>query len=305
MESIFVTHRPLLNYIPTPIQEIADHPLIQKAGVRLLIKREDLNHPLVSGNKWWKLKYNLEAASDKGHDSLLTFGGARSNHIYATAAAAYELGFKCIGVIRGEETLPLNPTLRFAVDHGMKLHYVSRRDYRKKETITFIKELEQKFGPFYLIPEGGTNALAMKGCASFGALLNDIPADYICLPVGTGGTMAGLIPATTSNRKVIGFSVLRNAGFLRSIIEQNTGTAHSDRWQLMTEYDYGGYAKRNKTVGKFMEDFYLHTGIPLDFIYTGKMMCAVLDLLEKGFFERGKTILVLHTGGLQGNIQFA
>lgn len=277
--------------------------MVKKAQVRLLVKREDLNHPFASGNKWWKLKYNLETARALGHDTILTFGGARANHIYATAAAASELGFRCIGVIRGEPRLPLNPTLRFAADHGMKLHHVTRSDYRQKETTGFVNELEKKFGRFCLIPEGGTNALAIRGCAEFGALIDEIPADYICLPVGTAGTMAGIILGTTPNKKVIGFSVLKNGDFLQSTIEQYAAaTAH--RWQLITEYAYGGYAKRSDIVDAFMKNFSLHSGIPLDFIYTGKMMCGLFELLEQGFFERGKTILAVHTGGLQGNIPY-
>jgi 1-aminocyclopropane-1-carboxylate deaminase len=268
------------------------------------MKREDLNHPHVSGNKWWKLKYNLEAAVSGGHDTILTFGGARSNHIYATAAAAHEVGLQSIGIIRGEESLPLNPTLRFAAAHGMMLHYVTRHDYRQKDSIPFLRNLEKKFAPFYLIPEGGTNALAVKGCAELGALLCDTSADYVCTPVGTAGTMAGLILGSTSRQRVIGFSALENGEFLRSNIKQYAGPSRDDRWELLTGYAYGGYAKRNEAVDRFMRDFQTHTNIPLDFVYTGKMMCAVFDLLRKGYFERGKTILALHTGGLQGNVPY-
>lgn len=292
----------MLTYNHTPVKEISYDPLIQKSGVRLLMKREDLNHPHASGNKWWKLKYNLEAAIAGGHHTILTFGGARSNHIYATAAAAHEVGLKSIGIIRGEESLPLNPTLSFAAAHGMVLHYVTRHEYREKDTLAFREALDQKFAPFYLLPEGGTNALAVKGCADLGALLSDISADYICTPAGTAGTMAGLILGTTCRHKVIGFSALENGQFLRSIIEQYAGSANANRWELITAYAYGGYAKRSETVDKFIHEFQTHTDIPLDFVYTGKMMCGVFDLISKGYFERGKTILALHTGGLQGNV---
>ena len=162
----------MIKYDKTQIQELKSQ-IFEQSGVRLLIKREDQNHPFVSGNKWWKLKYNLEEAMKAGHTTLLTFGGAYSNHIYATAAAAHELGLKSIGIIRGEETLPLNPTLSFAKASGMQLHYVSREAYRNKTRISFIEQLHNQFGDFYLIPEGGTNELAVKGCTEFANQLNE------------------------------------------------------------------------------------------------------------------------------------
>src|SRR6185369_7976257 len=180
----------MLKYFDTPILEIRSN-VTECAGVRILIKREDLNHPIVSGNKWWKLRYNLEEAEKLGTRTLLTFGGAYSNHIYASAGASKELELRGIGVIRGEEVLPLNSTLGFAKDCRMKLHFVSREEYRKKSEENFIERLKEKFGNFYLIPEGGSNELAVKGCTEFvREKLLSIEFDYMCLPVGTGGTMA-------------------------------------------------------------------------------------------------------------------
>ncbi|HEY9489319.1 MAG TPA: pyridoxal-phosphate dependent enzyme [Chryseosolibacter sp.] len=290
----------MLTYSETPAIEI-DHPDLKRAGVKLLVKREDLNHAAVSGNKWWKLKYNLEEALHQGHDTLLTFGGAYSNHLYATAAAAKILKLKSIGIIRGEETLPLNSTLQFSSDQGMKLHYISRQAYRDKEELSFLKTLHENFGNFYLIPEGGTNALALKGCEEFGSLISQIPADYVCLPVGTGGTMGGILRSIGHLKTVIGFAVLKNGAFLEEKIFEYSGGSNQAHWKLMTEYAYGGYGKRNATVTEFIETFRGYTDVPLDFVYTGKMMCAVFDLIEKGYFERGKTILAIHTGGLQGH----
>ncbi len=177
----------MIKHDKTEIIELKSQ-IFEQFEVKLLLKREDLNHPFVSGNKWWKLKYNLEDVLKTGQTTLLTFGGAYSNHIYATAAAAHELGLNSIGVIRGEETLPLNPTLAFVKTKGMKLHYVSREAYRNKTEQAFIKQLHDQFGDFYLIPEGGTNELAVKGCAEFGKRLTDeVDFDYLCLPIGTGG----------------------------------------------------------------------------------------------------------------------
>lgn len=286
----------MLHYTPTPIQEIHDS-LFDRAGVRVLIKREDLNHPFVSGNKWWKLKYNLEEAKRLHHKTLLTFGGAYSNHIFATAAAAHELGFNSIGIIRGEETLPLNPTLLFAKEKGMQLLYVSREQYRTKNDPAFVNELRERFGDFYLIPEGGTNALAVKGATEFVQTLgNDF--DYVCCAVGTGGTLAGLINGVDDKKIVLGFSVLKGGGFLKDEVNQWL-TSSNTNWSLITDYHFGGYAKSNPELNRFHQDFEQQFNIPLDPVYTAKLMAGMFDLIHKNFFERGKTILVIHTGGLQ------
>lgn len=293
-------HCKLLPYQSTPLVDISDHPALRTAGVRVLVKREDANHPLVSGNKWWKLKYNLQKAIEQGYSTLLTFGGAYSNHLFATAAATAAIGLKAIGIVRGEETLPLNPTLDFAKKQGMQLAYVSRSEYREKDDPVFLQKLHERFGDFYAIPEGGTNEYAVKGCEELGRLLDSISADTICLPVGTGGTMAGLIRGVTGKR-IIGFPVLKDAEFLKPEIEELIGSETAVHWEILTEYSYGGYAKRHPVVSAFIDEFFRDTGIPLDFVYTGKMMCAVFDLVSKRYFKRGETILALHTGGLQGH----
>jgi len=262
------------------------------------MKREDQNHPFVSGNKWWKLKYNLEEGLKAGHSTLLTFGGAYSNHIYATAAAAHELGLRSIGIIRGEETLPLNPTLSFAKASGMQLHYVSREVYRSKAELSFIEQLHKQFGDFYMIPEGGTNKLAVIGCAELATQIStEVDFDYLCLPVGTGGTIAGMIEGLDKSKKIIGFPVLKAANFLEDEIRKYTS---KNNWQLLYDYHYGGYAKRTNALTEFMDQFEKEFNIPLDPIYTSKMMFGIMDLIKKNFFESGTTILVIHTGGLQG-----
>ena len=289
----------MLSYRETPVLEV-EHHVVRDAGLRLLIKREDLNHPEVSGNKWWKLKYNLEEAFKSQHKTILTFGGAYSNHIYATAAAASLLRLKSIGVIRGESTVMRSPTLQFATARGMTVHYITREQYRLKDSLAFIKDLHNMFGDFYLIPEGGTNEQALRGCQEFGVLLDDIPADYVCLPVGTGGTFGGLLRTIDPSKTVLGFSVLKNGEFLREKIEHFSQTSVGS-WKLITDYSYGGYAKRDERVRSFIISFREQVGVPLDFIYTGKMMCAIFDLIDKGFFAKGSTILAVHTGGIQGH----
>jgi 1-aminocyclopropane-1-carboxylate deaminase len=290
----------LLPYKHTPVQEIHDE-IFHRAGVRLLVKREDLNHPLVSGNKWWKLLYNLAEAQKQGIKTILTFGGAYSNHIYATAAAACELGLNSIGIIRGEETLPLNATLQFAADQGMQLQYVSREAYRQKHEADFQEALYRQYGPVYIIPEGGTNALAVKGCVEFAQRLKDIAFDYVCLPVGTGGTMAGLIDGLDSGKRVIGVSTLKG-DFLKADVANLINPETANNWSILTEYHHGGYAKVTPQLLAFMQRIEQNHNLPLDQVYTAKMMWAVMHEAERGAFERGTTILAIHTGGLQGRL---
>lgn len=290
----------MLSYSPTPIQEIHD-PAFNKAGVRVLIKREDRNHPFVSGNKWWKLKYNLDEALRLKHTTLLTFGGAYSNHIYATAAAAHELGLKSIGIIRGEEALPLNQTLSFASENGMRLQYVSRELYQKKDEQTLINRLYENFGDFYLIPEGGTNEFAVKGVTEFAQGLGN-EFDYLCCAVGTGGTMAGLIQGVSNEKEVIGISVLKGGEFLNEEVNKFLQKRFNN-WRMETDYHFGGYARKNNALSRFINEFESTQSILLDHVYTGKLFCGVFDLIGKNYFKRGSTILVLHSGGLQGRAQ--
>ena len=297
----------MLNYSETPFFELQTEES-KTQRIRLLIKREGQNHPFVSGNKWWKLKYNLAEAINQGSKTVLTFGGAYSNHIYATAAAANELGLKSIGIIRGEETLSLNTTLTFAKKQGMQLHYVSREEYRKKNEADFIQSLHDKYGEFYLIPEGGTNELAVQGCVELGGkLTSEIEFDYLCLPVGTGGTMAGIVSGFKGQKEIIGFSSLKGGSFLHEEVEKlqrNFSGISFSNWRIETQYHFGGYAKVPDDLKLFIRKAEADHSFPLDPIYTSKMFYGVLDLMKKNYFRRGTTILLLHTGGLQGRAGF-
>ncbi len=293
-----------LPYTATPIQPLL-LPEALRAGINILVKREDLNHTHVSGNKWWKLKYNLETALHQGHQTVLTFGGAYSNHIYATAAAAKRLKLTSIAIVRGEETLPLNHTLSFAKEQGMHVHYVSRETYRQKETSEFLGLLHDQFGSFYQIPEGGTNLLAIQGVAEFARqLAQEVRFDYVCLPVGTGGTMAGMIAGLDGTAEVIGISVLKNGDFLNRTVEewlQRFSSKAYTNWSLETSYHHGGYAKTTHELLTLITHMNTHHHLPLDAVYTAKMVWAVSDLVQKGRFKTGSTVLILHTGGLQGS----
>ncbi len=266
---------------------------------KLVIKREDLLHPYISGNKYRKLKYNLIAAKTKGYTTLLTFGGAYSNHIAAVASAGKEYGFKTIGVIRGEELIDKidsNPTLKFAKSCGMNFHFVSREGYRHKSNLNFIENLKTTFGDFYLLPEGGTNDLAVKGCSEI-LNQNDEQFDYICTAVGTGGTIAGLIESSNAaSQTVLGFSALKGT-FPTSEIDSLTSKRN---YQILDDYCFGGYAKVNSNLIEFINDFKCKTSIPLDPVYTGKMVYGIIDLIKKGIIKNQSKILAIHTGGLQG-----
>ncbi|WP_299125203.1 pyridoxal-phosphate dependent enzyme [uncultured Winogradskyella sp.] len=271
---------------------------ILNSSIKLVIKREDLIHPLISGNKYRKLKYNFIKAKENNSKVLLTFGGAFSNHIAAVAFAGKEYGFKTIGVIRGEELelkKDLNPTLRFAKNCGMDLKFVTREDYRNKTNSNFIDDLKSEFGNFYLIPEGGTNNLAVKGCEEI-LQPKDMGFDYVCCSVGTGGTISGIINTSQRHQNILGFPALKNVSLQQDIRK----FANQENWELITDYHFGGYGKIKPELITFINRFKKTYGIPLDPIYTGKMMFGIFDLIEKGFFPKGSKILAIHTGGLQG-----
>lgn len=277
--------------------QTVDLPILQEKKVSLTIKREDQIHPLISGNKFRKLKYNLIDAQKQGFDTMLTYGGAFSNHIAATAYAGKISGLKTIGVIRGEEIKEKwheNPTLKLAHDHEMQFHFVSRDDYREKENISEIMKLGALFGPFYRLPEGGSNLLAVKGCEEI-LTEDDIHFDVICTSVGTGGAIAGISNAANYKQLVLGFPALKG-DFLREDIRK---FAQKENWQLQTDYHFGGYAKVTLELIDFINEFKCKTQIPLDPIYTGKLLFGILDMVKKDRFQPNTNILAIHTGGLQ------
>lgn len=272
--------------------------VIKNTTVTLFIKREDLLHPYISGNKYRKLKYNLDQARKEQKTTLLTFGGAYSNHILAVAAAGKEYGFTTMGVIRGEELrdkISENPTLQKAQEFGMVFDFISREQYRDKHNPAYIKKLQEKFGDCYVIPEGGTNDLAIRGCAEI-LTEEDADFDYVCCAVGTGGTIAGIINCSKPGQQVLGFPVLKG-DFLN---EDICRFAVNENWKLIADYHFGGYGKVTDELVQFINGFYQAYKIPLDPVYTGKMVFGVLDLIAKKWFPDNAKILMIHTGGLQG-----
>ena len=273
--------------------------IILPKGIELFIKREDLLHPIISGNKYRKLKYNLVAAKDQGFKKLLTFGGAFSNHIAAVAGAGKEFGFETIGIIRGEEIkdkIQDNPSLQFAQENGMQFHFVDRTTYKNKTDATFVEELQQLYGDFYLIPEGGTNALAIKGCEEILTETDKAYFTHVCCAMGTAGTISGIINSSNEKQQIIGFSSLKGA-FLYDVIRN---FATKDNWNTYCDNIFGGYGKVSDPLIQFLNEFYRNTTIPLDPVYTGKMMYRILDLIAKDYFAPNAKILAIHTGGLQG-----
>lgn len=291
----------------SPLQRLQS-PLLRQAEIQLYVKRDDLIHAEFGGNKWRKLKYNLQSARQHHYSTLLTFGGAWSNHIYATAAAGKYFGFNTIGIIRGERHTPLNPTLQFAEKCGMQCHYISREQYRQKAQPSYLEELQQQFGPVYVLPEGGSNALAVDGCSEIVAEVNlslTKPFDTICCASGTGATLAGIISACSKDQTAIGFSALKGGQFLNEEVKHFlSGAEQNSNWHIEDRFHFGGYAKINDELLQFMKDFHARHGIELDAVYTGKMFYGLFQLIKEKYFEPGSCIVAIHSGGLQGNRGF-
>jgi 1-aminocyclopropane-1-carboxylate deaminase len=269
-----------------------------RLNAQVSLKPDYLIHPTVSGNKYRKLKYNLQKAQSENYRGILTFGGAFSNHIAATAAAGQSLNIPTVGIIRGEELaskIELNSTLKYAQSCGMHLEFVSRSVYKQKTDSTYLKTILETFKNFYILPEGGTNALAVKGCQEI-LTDKDRAFDIICCAVGTGGTIAGLINSSLSTQKIIGFPALKG-GFLN---EDICKFATQSNWELWEAYHFGGYAKVDSKLITFMNHFKTTYKIPLDPVYTAKMMYGIFDAIQTGEIPKDAKVLAIHTGGLQG-----
>ncbi len=289
--------------IPSPICELAD-AVFEKAGVRVFLKRDDLIHSEVSGNKWRKLKYNLAELTGEKPGTVISFGGAYSNHLAALASLGSIEGIRTIGIVRGDELTPhASPTLRHCASRGMELRFVSRGEYREKEHGALAGSLLARIPDALIIPEGGTNHLALKGvgeipdeCADAG-----FSPDFYVVPAGTGGTTAGLLLRACA---VVSVAVLKNAGFLREDIGRwIAGSPSAGQLDLQLDYHFGGYGRYDRQLIDFIAWFEAHHGVPLEQVYTGKMFYGLYDLIKRGYFAAGTTLMVVHTGGLQGKFE--
>lgn len=290
------------SFNPSTLVKINDATL-EPYQIELWLKRDDLLHPVISGNKWRKLKYILNHALSLGADTLISMGGAYSNHLHALAYTGRVLGLKTIGLIRGEALETLTPTLYDMRAWGMELRFVSRSEYRVLRQYQHWHDLPGLKPGQYWLPEGGAQALALAGVAELVSEIT-VPYDVLCVACGTGTTLAGLIEAMPKSASALGFAALKNAGFLTADVEKRL-LRPSCRWQINTNYHCGGFAKTNKELIRFMENFSANTHIPLEPVYTGKMLYGLYDLIKKQAFKPGLKIIALHTGGLQGNRGFS
>ena len=273
---------------------------LQKFHTTVEVLRLDLVHPVISGNKWFKLKEYLKEAKRNGKETILTFGGAYSNHIVATAAAAKEMGFKSIGIIRGEKPTVPSHTLTHAGNYGMELHFISREQYRKK---LIPPDVYRQNAPnqVYVINEGGYGTLGASGAKDILRGFDSSSYTHIVDVVGTGTTIAGLLESSLPHQSVIGISSMKNNYSLQGEIEVLVSEENKKRLALLHDYHFRGYAKYTDQLIDFMNHWYRLTGIPSDFVYTGKLFYAVNDLIEKNYFPPASKILAIHSGGLQGN----
>lgn len=296
--------------LPSPITELKDELFVEK-GVQVLLKRDDLIHPVISGNKWRKLKYNIERAQQQGYDTLLTFGGPFSNHIAATAEAGRRFGFKTIGMIRGELPSEGNPTLDRALECGMELHPMDRQTYREKQERYTIETLRDRFGSFYLIPEGGANHLGVAGCME---ILPEVESGYtdVAVACGTGTTLAGLVLSLPEQVRLHAFVVFKdqNEGeelkgdvhqlLMNTCLDEELAADLGKKITWHTQFHEGGFAKVSDRQFEFMQVFYQKHQVRLDPLYTGKLLMGIHQLIGEEYFENGTRLLVLHSGGLQG-----
>lgn len=289
----------------SPVQVIS-HPLLKMAKVTLSIKRDDLLHPDISGNKWRKLKYNLDYAKNNNITQLLSFGGAFSNHIHALAAAGFHFNFKTTGIIRGEAHYASNPTLSQAQRWHMQLKFVDRKTYRLRDNQDYLNALQLQYPDAYLIPEGGSNQLALRGVEEVISELTEQiqpPIDHVFTATGSAGTLSGLISGAIKHApetQIHGVAVLKNADYLKKTIKNFIPQHQQINWHLHTQFHEGGYAKVTPHLANFCSQFTAQTKIPIEPVYTGKMLYGLWQLIAQGYFPAGTHIVALHTGGLQG-----
>jgi len=274
----------------SPLQKLK-LPIFTNAGIELFVKRDDLLDPLISGNKWRKLKYNLIEMDQLGKKGIATFGGAFSNHLHAVAAAGQRFDFPTVGIVRGEMPIELSPTLKQCKEMGMNLYFVSRAAYRLKEESDEVQQVLTSCNDFFLVAEGGANEWGERGCSEIWREIEP-SIDYLCVACGTGTTLKGLVKGSRSHVQLVGFPVLKGMDECPPLTDQDC--------KLMADYHFGGYAKHTTQLLNFIRDFEEKTRLPLEQVYTGKMMFGICDLVSKDYFPKGSKIVVLHTGGLQG-----
>lgn len=294
-----LTNRMINLKIPSSVTKLNSSFLLKK-NIELFIKRDDLIHNVVSGNKWRKLKYNLIEAKKQGYKSVLSFGGPYSNHLHALSYVCDKFGLQSIGVVSSNGKVFETHTQSFCIKHNMELHYIDMKTYRKyKNNCKIPPSIKSKVGQCFVIPEGGCNDLGAKGCEEIMSELN-IMYDYVCAPVGTGCTATGIINKLTLSQFFLGFCAFNKKHEQEKSIKALLSNNHLNNWRLLPENHFGGFAKVNSILFKFIDQFKIDYGVDLDLIYNGKMLYYLFKLIENDFFSKNARILVLHTGGLQG-----
>ncbi|GHE99070.1 1-aminocyclopropane-1-carboxylate deaminase/D-cysteine desulfhydrase [Thalassotalea profundi] len=279
-----------------------NHPLFARHQVKVSIKRDDQIHPIISGNKWRKLKYNLQYAKLNQYKGIISFGGCYSNHLHALAYACQQQQLKALAIVRGESINQDNYTLSWAKHWGMQLSFVDRQTYRQRHETDYLYTLQQLYPDHFLVPEGGSNQLALEG---IGEIINELNQqttfDHLLVPVGSGGTLAGLIKQDNNQHNILGIAVLKQSNYLlnevKTLLKDNKS---HHRWSIENDYHGGGYAKFSTDNANKILQFSKETGVQFEPIYSGKMLLGFLDLLENGYFNVNQHIVLLHTGGLQG-----
>lgn len=278
-----------------------ENPVLEKKNIKLQLARLDKIHPVISGNKLFKLHYFLDEAMQSNHKTMVSFGGAYSNHLVAIAFAGKESGLKSIGIVRGEEPKNLSHTLQQCLQYGMQLQFITRNEYKNTGQPDFINNLKLKYGDFTLVPEGGYHPLGAAGASLIIDLLKDKNATHICTATGTATTLAGLLLKAQQSQQVITVPVIKNMNDIEERLFYLINKKKHNNLQIFDGYHFGGYAKKTEELINFMNVFYTNYGVPTDFVYTAKMMYAILDKINNNFFPAGSSIVCLHTGGLQGN----
>ena len=268
--------------------------------IEVFIKRLDLIDPFISGNKLFKLKYNVDRALKEKKNMLITFGGAFSNHILATAAYAKKKNIDCLAIVRGEEYSELNPLLTLAKEYGMKFCFVSRKEYAKRNDNKYVSELARKYKKAYIVPEGGNNKLGVLGAEEI-LEKQDKTFDYIICPIGTGATISGIVNSSKSTQKIIGINCINEIKDLNNNISQKT---NKNNWKIINEFNFGGFAKFDNVLTKYLKKFKSNNKITLDLNYTTKMFFGFEELINRRYFQRKSKVLLIHTGGIYGNLGF-
>lgn len=271
------------------------------ANIAVSMLRLDAIHPIVSGNKWYKLKYNLHQAKVAGKEALISFGGAYSNHLIACAAAAHSMSWPSIGIVRGEQDeVNLNPVLAQCRAYGMQLHFVTRAAYAQRNTNGFQAYWQALYPHAWLVPEGGANTLGRLGAALIYQFIPSSITDIV-LSVGSGTTMAGIAQALAPHQRIWGFAPMKGGAYLLDEIKPYISSVQYNQCHLIDRFHFGGFGKMPIAVTEFMQVFEQNYGFALDRIYTAKMMMGLRQLIAEGVFPTSSKILCIHTGGLTGN----